>query len=538
MDRLRQFPLPSIPVPSFASKTKDENARRRVFDEDGKLVISKPRPLMPSLGARLAAEYQEQQETTKRKAAELTRITGATIISDSEGNQSYPTPGTSRAASPLDKAGLSKNRVGIVTLPADKDKSIPFPLHQPLPSVADLGRETDAGALASLSGSSSGLSSSSSDTLGGEVPIRRSDFLSDSDKAKRSPQFSPKGSPVIGHNREASKDSSVSLMVEDTSSMGRAVISKAAVAVRSPTVAIPVVAVGSGNNSVQKNKNTNVRVVQFEEGRSVEGSSKRYSGKREQSQKAVVMDGSGSKLAFKVQELRKQHAENERTNATVVKVAHHPEPLRLAPEPRDLQDPKVAIGVHYVPRNVAKFGSDENMSDASASRASAIFFTSPPSAITMGYSPDPRQVNRVESEGEMMGVALSGSEESLEAYGVTAGKARIITSVPIIRFVIFTLLLQNQDSQSFFIRSRQQAAEAMPSISSGVHMHAEASGYLVSDILEVPLPALSDRRLKKSPKATSHQPTKAQSRSTSNASSSSTSNGEAMGSSPKRRVAA
>jgi hypothetical protein len=273
--------------------------------------------------------------------------------------------------------------------------------------------------------------------------MRRSDFLSDSDKAKRSPQLSSKGSPAINHNREASNDSYVSLMVEDTSNMGRVVISKAAVAVRSPTVAIPAVAVGNGDNSVQRNKNTNVRVVQFEEGRSVEGSSKQYSGKREQSQKAVVMDGSGSKLALRVQELRKQHAEKERTNATVVKVAYHPEPLRLAPEPKDLQDPKVAIGVHYVPRNVAKFGSEENMSDASASRASAIFFTSPPSAIAMGYSPDPRQVNSVEGEEEMMGVALSGSEESLEARGVTAGKARIISSVPVIRFVIFTLLLQN-----------------------------------------------------------------------------------------------
>jgi len=535
MDRLRQFPLP---VPSFASTTKDENARRRVLDQGGKLVISKPRPLMPSLGARLAAEYQEQQEATKKKNAVLTRVTDATVISDSEGNRSYPTPGTSRAASPLNKGVLSKNGAGIVTLPADKEKSIPFPLHQPLPSVADLERETDAGALASLSGSSSGLSSSSSGTLGGEVPMRRSDFLSDSDKAKRSPQLSSKGSPAIGHNREASNDSSVSLMVEDTSTMGRAVISKAAVAVRSPTVAIPVVAVGNRNDNVQRNKNTNVRVVQFEEGRSVEGSSKRYSGKREQSQKAVVMDGSGSKLALKVQELRKQHAEMEHTNATVVKVAYHPEPLRLAPEPKDLQDPKVAIGVHYVPRNVAKFGSDENMSDASASRASAIFFTSPPSAIAMGYSPDPRQVNRVEGEGEMMGVALSGSEESLEARGVTAGKARIISSVPVIRFVIFTLLLQNQGSQSFFIRSRQQATEAMASISPGVQMHAGSSGSLVSDVLEVPLPDLSDRRLKKSPRGTSRQPTRARSRSTSNTSSYSTSNGETMESSSKRKLAA
>jgi len=444
MDRLRQFPLPSIPVPSFASTTKDENARRRVFDEDGKLVISKPRPLMPSLGARLAAEYQEQQEVAKRKIAELTRNPGATVVSDSEGNQSYPTPGTSRAASPLDKGDLSKNRAELVALPAVKDKSVPFPLHQPLPSVADLGRETDAGALASSSGSSSGLSSSSSGTLGGEVPMRRSDFLSDSDKARRSPQLSSKGSPAIGHNREASKDSFVSFTVGDTSTMGRAVISKAAVAVRSPTVAIPVVTSGTGNNNVQRNRNNNIRVVQFEEGRSVEGSSKQYSGKREQSQKAVVMDGSGSKLALKVQELRKLHAEKERTNATVVKVPHHPEPLRLAPEPKDLQDPKVAMGVHYVPRNVAKFGSDENMSDASASRASAIFFTSPPSAIAMGYTPDPIQVTRVESEGEMMGFALSGSEESLEAHGVTAGKARIISSVPVIRFVIFTLLLQHR----------------------------------------------------------------------------------------------
>ena len=532
MDRLRQFPLPSIPVPSFASNNKDENARRRVFDEDGKLVISKPRPLMPSLGARLAAEYQEQQEAIKRKLAESTRTTGTTIVSGSEGNQSYPTPGTSRAASPLDKGGLSENGMEIITLPADKDKSIPFPLHQALPSVVDLGRETDAGALASLSGSSSGLSSSSSGTLGGEVPIRRSDFLSDSDKAKRSPQLSYKGSPAIGHNREASEDSSVSLMVEDTNTMRQAVISMAAVAVRSPTVAIPVVAVGNRNTNAQRNKNPNVRVVQFEEGRSVEGSSKQYSGKREQSQKAVVMDGSGSKLALKVQELRKQHAEKERTNATVVKVPHHPEPLRLAPEPKDLQDPKVAMGVHYVPRNVAKFGSDENMSDASASRASAIFFTSPPSAIGMGYSPDPRQVIRVEGEGEMMGVALSGSEESLEARGVTAG---IISSVPVIRFVIFTVLLQNQGSQSVFIRSRQQATEAMLSTP---QMHAGASRYRVSDVLEVPLPDLSNRRLKKSPRAASHERTKAQSRSASNASSSSTSDGETMESPSRRGVAA
>jgi hypothetical protein len=495
MDRLRQFPLPSIPVPSFASTTKDENSRRRVFDEDGKLVISKPRPLMPSLGARLAAEYQEQQEVAKRKVTgltkvtELTRVTDPAIVSDSEGNRSYPTPGTSRAPSPLE----SKNDPEIVTLPADKDKSIPFPLHQPLPSVADLGRETDAGALASSSGSSSGLSSSSSGTVSGEIPIRRSDFLSDGDKAKRSPQLSLKGSPAIGHNRGASKDSSASLTLEGTSTVGRAVISKAAVAVRSPTVAIPAVAVGSGNNSVQRNKTTNVRVVQFEEGRSVEGSSKQYSGKREQSQKAVVMHGSGSKLALKVQELRKQHAEKGRIHATVVKVPHHPESWRLAPEPKDLHDPKVAMSVHYVPRGVVKFGSDENMSDASASRASAIFFTSPPSAIVMGCSPDPRQISRVESEREMMGVALSGSEESLEARGVTAGKARIISSVPLIRFVISIFYFQNRGSESFSIRSRQQATEEMPSISSGEHMHAGATGYIASDILEAPLPDSSER---------------------------------------------
>ena len=389
-----------------------------MFDEDGKLVISKPRPLMPSLGARLAAEYKEQQEEAMKKN-EVTRTTGATMV-----------------PSPLDKAGVSKNGADIATLPAEKDKSTPFPLHQPLPSIADLGRETDAGALASSSGSSSGLSSSSSDTLGGEVPMRRSDFLSDSDKAKRSPQLSPKGSPGMGHGREPSRDSSASFTFEGTNTMGRAVISKAAVAVRSPTVAIPVVAVGNGNTGVQQNRATNFRVVQFEEGRSVEGSSKQYSGKREQSQKAVLMDDSGSKLALKVQELRKQHAEKGRANATVVKVPHHPEPLRLAPEPKDLQDPKVAMGVHYVPRSVVKFGSDEDMSEASVSRASAIFFTSPPSAIAMGLSPDPRQITRVESEGELMGVALSGSEESLEARGVTAGKARIISSVPLIRFVI------------------------------------------------------------------------------------------------------
>ena len=389
---------------------------------------------MPSLGARLAAEYQGQQEATRRKVTELTKITGATIVSDSEGNRSYPTPGTSRAPSPLDEGGLSKNDAEVATLPADKDKSIPFPLHQPLPSIADLGRETDTGALASSSGSSSGLSSSSSGTLGGEVPVRRSDFLSDS--AKRSPQLSAKGSPAIGHIREASKDSSASLTFEGTSTMGRAVISKAAIAVRSPTVAIPVVAVSTGNSVVQRNKTTNVRVVQFEEGRSVEGSSKQYSGKREQSQKAVVMGGSGSKLALKVQELRKQHAEKERANAIVVKVPHHPEPLRLAPEPKDLQDPKVAMGVHYVPRNVVKFGSDENMSDASASRASAIFFTSPPSGIAMEFVPDSEQITGVEIEGDMMGVALSGSEESSEARGVPAGKAKTINLIHVIRFVL------------------------------------------------------------------------------------------------------
>ena len=495
MDRLRQFPLPSIPVPSFASTTKDENARRRVFDKDGKLVISKPRPLMPSLGARLAAEYQEQQEATKRKISELTRIKGATIVSDSEGNPSYPTPGTSRAPSPLDKGGLSKNAAEVVTLPSNKDKSIPFPLHQPLPSIADLGRETDAGALASSSGSSSGLSSSSSGTLGGEVPMRRSDFLSDSDKAKRSPQLSPRGSPAIGHNRVESKASSESLTLEGTSTTGRAVISKAALAVRSPTFAIPVVAVGNGNNSVQRNKTTNIRVVQFEEGRSVEGSSKQYSGKREQSQKAVVMDGSGSKLGLKVQELRKQHAEKERANAIVVKVPHHPEPLRLAPEPKDLQDPKVAMGVHYVPRTVVKFGSDENMSDASTSRASAIFFTSPPSAIATGFSPDLRQITRVESEENVMGVALSGSEESLEARGVTAGKAKIISSFPMTRYAVnFTPLLQSRGSPRFVVRSRQQATE-VPSISSGMPSHAGNSGYIVSGVPEAPSPDLSDYRL-------------------------------------------
>jgi hypothetical protein len=436
MDRLRQFPLPSIPVPSFAATTKDENARRRVFDGDGKLVISKPRPLMPSLGARLAAEYQEQQEAAKRKIAEVTRITGATIFSDSEGNRSYPTPGTSRAPSPLDKGGLSKNDAEVATLPTDKDKSIPFPLRQPLPSIADLGKEPDTGALASSSGSSSGLSSSSSGTLGGEVPTRRSDFLSDSDKAKRSPQLSLKGSPAIGHNRGVSKDSSASLTLEGTSTLGRAVISKAALAVRSPTVAIPVVAVGK-NNGIQRNKTTNIRVVQFDEGRSVEGSSKQYSGKREQSQKAVVMDGSGSKLVLKVQELRTQHAEKGRSNAIIIKVPQHPDPLRLAPEPKDLQDPKVAMGVHYVPRSVVKFGSDEDMSGLGASRASAIFFTSPPSAIAMGFSPGPEQITRAESEGEMMSVALSGSEGSLEVRGVTAGKAKIISSVPLSRLVTF-----------------------------------------------------------------------------------------------------
>ena len=488
---------------------------------------------MPSLGARLAAEYQEQHEATKRKIAESTRATGTTVGSDLEGNQSYPTPGTSRAPSPLDKGGMRKNGAEIVNLPPDKEISIPFPLHQPLPSVADLDRDTDAGALASLSGSSSDLSSSSSGTLGGEVPIRRSDFLSDSDKAKRSPQLSSMGSPAIGHNREASEDSSVSLVVEDTGTMGRAVISKAAVAVRSPTVAIPVVAVGNRNSNAQRNKNTNVRVVQFEEGRSVEGSSKQYSGKREQSQKAVVMDGSGSKLALKVQELRMQHADKERSNATVVKVPHHAEPLRLAPEAKDLQDPKVAMGVHYVPRNVAKFGSDENISDASASRASAIFFTSPPSAIAMGYSPDPRQFTRVEHEGETMGVALSGSEESLEAHGVIAGKARIISSVPIIRCVV-SLLYLKPGSQSVFIRARQQATEAMLSNSS-----AGPSEYGVSDVLYVPSPDLSHHRLNKSPRSASHQLTKAQSRSASNASSSSTSNGEiAESSSSKQGVAA
>ena len=476
MDRLRQFPLPSIPVPSFASTIKDENARRRVLDEDGKLVISRPRPLMPSLGARLAAEYQEQQEAAKKKITELSRVTGATIVPDSEGNRSYPTPGASRAPSPLDKGGLSKNGAEVTTLPTVKEKSIPFPLHQPLPSAADLGRETDAGALASSSGSSSGLSSSSSGTLGGEVPMRRSDFLSDSDKAKRSPQLSPKGSPAMGHNRGASQDSSASLTLEGTGTMGQAVISKAALAVRSPTVAIPVVAVGNGNNSGQRKKVT-VRVVQFDEGHSVEGSSKQYSGKREQSQKAVVMDGSGSKLALKVQELRKQHAEKERTHATVVKVPHHPEPLRLAPEPKDLQDPKVAMGVHYVPRTVAKFGSDENMSDTSTGRASAIFFTSPPSAMAIGFSPDPRYIIRIGSEGETMGVALSGSEESLEASGVTAGKARIISSVPLIRFVIsHSSTSKSRLTIFFFIRSRQQTTKEMQSISFGEQMHAEPSG--------------------------------------------------------------
>lgn len=491
---------------------------------------------MPSLGARLAAEYQEQQEATMRKVAELTKITGATIVPDSEGTRSYPTPGTSRASSPLKKGGLSKNDAEVATLPADKDKSIPFPLHQPLPSITDLGKETDAGALASSSGSSSGLSSSSSGTLGGEVPMRRSDFLSDS--AKRSPQLSAKGSPATGHNRESSKESSTSLMLEGTSTMGRAVISKAAVAVRSPTVAIPVVAVGNGSDIGQRNKTTNVRVVQFEEGRSVEGSSKQYSGKREQSQKAVVMDGSGSKLALKVQELRKQHAEKERADVIVTKVPHYPEPLRLAPEPKDLQDPKVAMGVHYVPRNVVKFGSDENMSDASASRASAIFFTSPPSAIAMGFVPDSNQITRVESEGEMMGFAISGSEESLEARGVTAGKAKTIGSVPIIRFVLRSLLLLTRGSQSFIVRNRQQATEGMLSTFSRVKGHAGAPGYMTSDIPKAPLADLSDRRLKTPSKPTSHQSTKAYSQSASNLSSSSTtSNGETMESPPKRRVA-
>ena len=492
---------------------------------------------MPSLGARLAAEYQEQQEAARRKVVEVTKITGAAIVS--AGNRSYPTPGTSRASSPLEKGGLIKNDAEVVTLPADKDKSIPFPLHQPLPSIADLGKETDAGALASSSGSSSGLSSSSSGTLGGEVPMRRSDFLSDS--VKRSPQLSTKGSPAIGHNREASKESSASLMLEGTSTVGRAVISKAAVAVRSPTVAIPVVAVGNGNNVVQRNKTANVRVVQFEEGRSVEGSSKQYSGKREQSQKAVVMDGSGSKLALKVQELRKQHAEKEhaeKANVIVTKVPFHPEPLRLAPEPKDLQDPKVAMGVHYVPRNVVKFGSDENISEASASRASAIFFTSPPSAIAMGFVPESKQITRAESEGDMMGIALSGSEESLEARGVTSGKVKTTSSGSVIRFVLRSFLFLNQSSKGFIVRNRQQATEEIPSISSRVQVHAGDPGYIASDVLEAPVPDLSDGRLKNSSTATSHQSTKAQFRSFSNVpSSSTTSSRETMESPPKRRVA-
>jgi len=94
------------------------------------------------------------------------------------------------------------------------------------------------------------------------------------------------------------------------------------------------------------------------------------------------------------------------------------------------------MGVHYVPRNVVKFGSDENMSDASASRASAIFFTSPPSGIAMEFVPDSEQITGVEIEGDMMGVALSGSEESSEARGVPAGKAKTINLIHVIRFVL------------------------------------------------------------------------------------------------------
>lgn len=362
------------------------------------VTISKPRPLFPSIGAYLQRDHQA--------AIAASSLSQQPNIYSME-NKTLPLSGSipmkKRQSGPANASTGSGYRTAQSSNNSNRRHST-----EPAESVSDVDLSRTVG-----------NSGESLEPTSFDVPKRRSDFVNRNvqDSNFGFGRNSLKPLPPSLHQRVSSQDSINSI----------AVISKAAFAVRSPLVEVPSPRVAvSGieqqyptivGRAFHNESPTKTRLVQFVHERRyddssssgddrIPGSQHSYQGKRERSQKVVVHESSitppeawinddressdqESTLAQSIRRLRErsrnQH-EKRMQEATGVESNHHSTSTQsevgyLVPEPedlRDLEDPSLALGIHYV----RSLGSDGNLStndeaSRNGARNSAIFFTTP-----------------------------------------------------------------------------------------------------------------------------------------------------------------
>lgn len=437
---------------SLLSALKDSlRGRSSGSSSDDKKIIGRPRPFLPSLGAYLQKDYERQMQVAAQE-------------SSVKEEPPKPSPLYSMQNKPLSipssvsmKPNTAANEP--VTKTATSHSGYRTATSGSTSRVLTKGSAPSTGIGSNPSGSASTLATATGLKLKGaipEVPQRRGDF-----KPRNSAASARSPGPSSYHGRIGSQDSAHSI----------AVISTAAFAVRSPLVEASLVpsprpAIKTDAPQLSAELSAKARLVQFnherlyDDGSSsgddrVAGAHQTYQGKREISQKALVHGSSGtppelwedipqlpkspllegasrSFLAHKVQMLRdnsrrnheRQMHEISQRNYHAILVSPPTEPLRLAPEPEDLNDPNLALGIHYV----RTLGSDGDLSPSGHGGArsngvtnSAIFFSTPPPLNDRGESST--------TTAEKTGIALGGDElMPCESQGSVTGRARMTTT--------------------------------------------------------------------------------------------------------------